>query len=299
MVKKGLVLSLIVGVFFALTTTIVLAAGYNDPLQYNNDALYPQGPHGGYTTSTNKCKECHAVHLATGMYRLTRADSASQACDFCHNETTGLATKKVSLNENAHGLSATPPDPVVAPDDTTPTPYSVPSANWGCDKCHSVHNNSVVKLADEPTTKLLKADPNPGKTYFYYNPSLIDTSTRSTPQKLAAWCSACHNTNFGYHKTAKQYDKNGQTINVYGHDVAEDSATIDPNTGFATNVNPDDPNAGPNCKQCHPADGGNFPHSSAKPNMLMSAAKDSTPLNNDKSNLDLVCISCHNTASMP
>lgn len=294
MVKKGLILSLIVGVFFALTTTIVLAAGYNDPLQYNNDTLYPQGPHGGYTTSTNKCKECHAVHLATGMYRLTRADSASQACDFCHSETSGLATKRVSLNVNGHGIDTSTPDPVAAPDDTTPTPYSVPKANWGCDKCHSVHNNQTVKLADEPTTKLLKADPNPGKTYFYYNPSLIDTSTRSTPQKLAAWCSACHNANIGSHKTPKQaINISGLTITAYGHDTSETSTSLDAN-GFATSVGPDDAvNNGPNCKQCHPADGGNFPHSSTAPKMLMSA------INSTESNLDATCINCHNTTSMP
>ena len=294
LIKKGLVLSLILSVFFAVTATIALASGYNNPLQYNNDALYPQGPHGGYTTSTNKCKDCHAVHLATGTYLLTRADSANQVCDFCHSETSGLATKRVSLNTNGHGVDTNTPDPIVAPDDTTPTPYTIPKANWGCVDCHSVHNSQTVKLADEPSTKLLKADPNPGKAYFYYNPSLIDTTTRQSPQKLAAWCSACHNANFGYHKTPKQYYNGTETINVYGHDVAEDSATLDTTTGYALNVNPDNGNQGPNCKQCHQADGGStFPHESTAPDLLMSA------VNSTKSNLDVVCISCHNTASLP
>ncbi len=41
-------------------------------------------PHGGYDTSTNKCKVCHAVHRAEGAYYLLRADSQDDACDYCH-----------------------------------------------------------------------------------------------------------------------------------------------------------------------------------------------------------------------
>ncbi len=46
--------------------------------------LQGAGPHGGYDTSTNKCKVCHAVHRAEGAYYLLRADSQDDACDYCH-----------------------------------------------------------------------------------------------------------------------------------------------------------------------------------------------------------------------
>ena len=42
------------------------------------------GPHGGYNTTTNKCKVCHAVHRAEGAYYLLRADSQDDACSYCH-----------------------------------------------------------------------------------------------------------------------------------------------------------------------------------------------------------------------
>ena len=43
-----------------------------------------RGPHGDYVTTSNKCKTCHAVHRADGIYYLLRADDPDDACDFCH-----------------------------------------------------------------------------------------------------------------------------------------------------------------------------------------------------------------------
>ena len=45
---------------------------------------YTDNPHGGYNTTTNKCKVCHAVHRAEGAYYLLRADSQDDACSYCH-----------------------------------------------------------------------------------------------------------------------------------------------------------------------------------------------------------------------
>jgi predicted CXXCH cytochrome family protein len=42
------------------------------------------GPHGGYDTTTNKCKICHAVHRANGAYFLLRSDTQDDACAYCH-----------------------------------------------------------------------------------------------------------------------------------------------------------------------------------------------------------------------
>ena len=44
----------------------------------------PLIPHGGYSTSSNKCKVCHAVHRAEGAFKLMRSDSAEDACIYCH-----------------------------------------------------------------------------------------------------------------------------------------------------------------------------------------------------------------------
>jgi hypothetical protein len=42
------------------------------------------GPHGDYATTTSKCKTCHAVHRASGAYKLLRSDDPDDACAYCH-----------------------------------------------------------------------------------------------------------------------------------------------------------------------------------------------------------------------
>jgi len=49
-----------------------------------DDSGRDSGPHGGYDTSSNKCKTCHAVHRATGTFALMRVDTPDQACEYCH-----------------------------------------------------------------------------------------------------------------------------------------------------------------------------------------------------------------------
>ncbi|HEY3375270.1 MAG TPA: hypothetical protein VGK02_09430, partial [Candidatus Aquicultor sp.] len=36
---------------------------------------FQSGPHGGYLTSTHRCRECHAVHRAAGKFKLLRSDT--------------------------------------------------------------------------------------------------------------------------------------------------------------------------------------------------------------------------------
>jgi hypothetical protein len=50
----------------------------------NTTGKYETNPHGGYDSSSNKCKICHAVHRAEGAYFLLRADTQDDACNYCH-----------------------------------------------------------------------------------------------------------------------------------------------------------------------------------------------------------------------
>lgn len=45
---------------------------------------YTTDPHGGYSTTSNKCKTCHAVHRASGAFALMRVDNPDDACSYCH-----------------------------------------------------------------------------------------------------------------------------------------------------------------------------------------------------------------------
>jgi len=87
------------------------AAGWVDQSLY-----VAKGPHGGYDTTTNKCKTCHAVHRAEGTYYLLR--SSDDACDYCHIGGGAHSAKVVySANEggkytnNGHTMGSGPTIP--------------------------------------------------------------------------------------------------------------------------------------------------------------------------------------------
>jgi hypothetical protein len=85
------------GGYAAFETGVTGSDGFTDD--------YPN-PHGGYDTTTNKCKVCHAVHRAEGAYYLLRADSQDDACDYCH--IGGSAhSGKIVYDLNSAGKSTT------------------------------------------------------------------------------------------------------------------------------------------------------------------------------------------------
>ncbi|MDI6689784.1 MAG: hypothetical protein QMD66_07875 [Actinomycetota bacterium] len=256
-------IALFVTIAFVLAMSgIAYASGY-----LTNSEITATNPHGSYSNSTNKCKACHAVHLAQGSYRLLRISSKAAECDYCHG-SGGITSKIVTTNAEGHtmGYSGS------APDDAG-TAWSTTS--FACIDCHSVHNNNTVTLTGYTSSKLLKNDPDPGEALYW-------TGTGDESQ----WCSDCHSANYGLHTAAKTVG--GATR--YGHDcdTAGMSTTAD---GFAV-VNPGDGvNNGPTCKQCHQSSG--YPHSQG------GTGRDMLKDTFNGTALDDVCNDCHNTASLP
>ncbi|WP_461373554.1 hypothetical protein [Candidatus Aquicultor sp.] len=262
----------------------VFFGGYNYPLQYTDTAT--AGPHGNYTSTTNKCKECHAVHLATGTYDLSRVNARNDTCDFCHG-IGGVASKQVILDQNGHGADPGQAE-VVAPGDTD-IPYSKNAKSWGCLECHSAHDKQITQLAGLSSDKLLKADPNPlkNKDYLYYTPVVGETT-----QTMSQWCSTCHNADFGPSTDLKTVRFGSKTGRVAGHSSSSQGSTTTPDGYADVKFN----GTGPTCKQCHPADGrigaSEFPHSSGSvPGMVRSGTT--------QRGMDGVCTSCHNTVTLP
>jgi len=90
---------------------------------YATGSTYGTSPHGGFTTTGNKCKVCHAVHRAEGAYFLLRADTQDDACDYCHIGGSAHSAKvvyelstsgKSTANGHTIGASATVPDSSVS-----------------------------------------------------------------------------------------------------------------------------------------------------------------------------------------
>lgn len=106
-------------------------------------------PHGGYSTTSNRCKICHAVHRATGVFALTRADSPDDSCAYCHLGSHRHAESQAYFggedgiySENGHTIGAGPEIPLstvwqwteettVAPSGETTTTIDIPAERLG------------------------------------------------------------------------------------------------------------------------------------------------------------------------
>lgn len=73
---------------------------------FDGTGIYLANPHGGYDSTSNKCKVCHAVHRAEGAYYLLRADSQDDACSYCHTDDSPRS-RKIVYDSNDAGIYAT------------------------------------------------------------------------------------------------------------------------------------------------------------------------------------------------
>ena len=119
-------------------------------------STFTSGPHGGYLTSTHRCRECHAVHRAAGKFKLLRSDTRFEACDWCHGFGAGSGFNIQMDNDDnvtteynvGHTLGfGIQTGKWRAPDDTFPayTPnYWL--GGFSCFDCHSPHANPARML---------------------------------------------------------------------------------------------------------------------------------------------------------
>jgi len=118
MKKMFLVTALAVALVLAFAATAMAVGPFYDASAYNtnypgylswNWAVTAAGetgsPHGNYTTSTNKCQVCHAVHRANAsgdvltavpLTGVVQDSKRTKACAFCHGPS-GFSVKTVSI----------------------------------------------------------------------------------------------------------------------------------------------------------------------------------------------------------
>lgn len=148
------------------------------------------GPHGGYDTTSNKCKVCHAVHRAEGAYYLLRADTQDDACDYCHLGSAHSG-KSVYLNggtttANGHTIGAS----TFIPDSTTgmrTTPVLVQSTDSNLDTITDTIN---VRSYDTTKNAMYRLEPFAHGTAGHPLESGQVTWGRVGP--LALRCMNCH-----------------------------------------------------------------------------------------------------------
>ncbi len=157
--KKLLFVALVTLAVVALAVTPAFAEGYNSPTEYTRATGYFAGPHGGYTTTTNKCADCHSTHYAAGTFMLLRANSREAACDYCHGGGGGSTINIMMDNDyrdgsynmtmasaetttsRGYGTGHTLGYAGNSPTDINPA-YSDPDG-LACFDCHTPHGNSA------------------------------------------------------------------------------------------------------------------------------------------------------------
>lgn len=284
--KSRIVILLFLLVVFVLFTTSLAFAGtgrwLNDTKNYISFSNMPTtGKHNGtYSTATNKCSNCHAVHNAgtdyagTNVYKLLRtadASAAQGACNFCHitgaagvpqpYSTASFSGAPERARHRVDGTADT------IPDSTVPTGASSQLGSdlvLGCLDCHNA--------APHGSGNVWKLTKDEGAGGF----------TLETPV-----CKRCHDKNYTPNDKDQAFDKQTHPM------VDNDNRRV----GRATQVAATWANTY-RCKFCHAnAQGiGIFPHVSRAARFLMSTAGD---LNQAGTGgyLDAVCTDCHRWSS--
>ena len=185
MKRVVLVLALAFVMLLALTSGAYAVRGDSTYLTITSS------PHGAYTTATQKCGVCHAVHHATTNGEALLANTVANACVYCHiTSGTGLIRIYNGVEGNYNGAD-----------------YSNAHNNSGSDTAECVDCHQVHAASDAMT----------GETYLD-SKILKDRTSDGTSQtpvwggtqeaNITQFCIQCH----GYYETA--YDTGSQTSHV-------------------------------------------------------------------------------------
>jgi len=165
-----------------------------------------KGPHGGYTSGTQKCSTCHLVHNAVGNDALLAGATIADTCNTCHDGTggggvygvikyrSGATTEPAGHRIGVASLNTTGTVTVpggLASGASLNTTFTGESGSMTCTDCHSPHNADTVNpfIGDR---KRSSADTS---TRVATNRLLRRMPTKGTvavSEYGSDWCESCH-----------------------------------------------------------------------------------------------------------
>lgn len=240
-------------------------------------------PHGGYSTTTNKCAVCHSVHNADPNGELLLPAMVADACTYCHVSTTSAYTQVYDSDVNNYSG---------ADNEYGHQTWMVGATTYGvqCTVCHTVHG-STDKM---PDNAYLQSKILVGEKEFITEAQNYDSfaqqplSTDSSDTALTKWCTSCHPTGLG---TPYTYYNDGNVFT--SHVMTTDTASYTFPNGTTGQIAWIDSGQ---CASCH-ASGyttSDWPHFTDGKRFLVSAsdaASASVPATDTSQ--DGICLRCH------
>lgn len=333
--KKLVLLTVLVVIALTLMGGLALAGGWttisytathdpNDTVVPDGQAIWnpstasPASPHGLFSSSSNKCRVCHAVHEADSTsWRLLKATSKVTECDVCHGNT-GLTLKRpyAPKTYSIRGEHTLTSGAIAIPDSSG----SISLANGlGCNNCHSVHGaNTLIGYGAADMAgwdpKILRRNPNgDGNILAIGVTGAADSTTvdGDVDAKHSNFCSDCHDDNPNWNVADTTPRANGKShvqgpaadgeleVNSATQTVAWDNAPTTGCTGCHSAPDTGNAVAGTPGVAAPPSATSAFPHQTIGAKLLAdtftlgaeaTAVGDATRIIPD---MDQVCGSCH------
>lgn len=242
-------------------------------------------PHGGYSTTTQKCVVCHAVHNASASGEVLLGDTVANACVYCH--VNGASAYTQVYNSAPANYSGTDYN-------NAHNSWNVGAVDYGvtCTQCHQVHAADNAMTNNAYLTQRLLSGP---KVWVAteYDPSIgrAPLSTDSSNTALTIWCTKCHGTSlggtYGYYGAGYDGQTHVMTTATANYAGAGASGTYAGRVAWA------DSNY---CSSCH-ASGfqtAAWPHYTSGQRFLVTAANSAAAsVGATDTHQDGICLRCH------